>query len=152
MPLASAAPALKDAFYTTAGTLWAGSAVQVSFGHPGQTQADDIVAFMGVNSEQEFATYGSNRGREETLVLDVRVSIYRAGGAEQEKVCSDRAYELLGELEEYVRVTDTTLGGAVRHCFLLGHSSDGSTDPQILSQGRLIEIEAQFVAKARVTS
>lgn len=152
MPPASAAPAFKDAFVDVATTLWSGTGIQVSFGHPGQSQADDIVAFGALTSDQEFATYGSNRGREETLLLDVVVSCYRAGGPTQEKVASDRAYELLGVLEQYVRVTDTTLGGVVRHCFLLGHNSEGSTDPEILSAGRLIEITAQFVAKARVTS
>lgn len=152
MGTVSAAPAFKDAFYAAAQTLLASTDVQVVPGHPGQTQADDIVAFTGVVSEQEPATFGTRRQREETLVMDVVVSCYRAGGLEQEQVCSDRAYELLGVLEEYVRVTDTELGGVVRNCFLLGHTSDGSTDPAVLSSGRLIEINAQFVAKARISS
>lgn len=152
MGTVSAAPAFKDAFVAAARTIWSGTDVQVSFGHPGQSQADDIVAFMGCVSEQEPATYGTRRQREETLVLDVVVSVYRGGGTEAETVASDRAYELLGALEQYVRVTDTELGGAVRHCFMVGHSSSGSTDPDVLASGRLIEINAQFAAKARISS
>lgn len=152
MGAVSAAPAFKDAFVTAARTIWSETDVQVSFGHPGQVQADDLVAFMGCVSEQEPATYGTRRQREETLLLDVVVSVYRGGGSDVEQVASDRAYELLGQLEQYVRVTDTELGGVVRHCFMVGHTSDGSTDPQVLAQGRLIEINAQFAAKARITS
>ena len=152
MPAATAASAFKNAFVTAARSLWAGTGVQVAFGHPGQSQADDIVAFGRVSSDQEFATYGSNRGREETLTLTVVFSMFRGGGPDMEQVASDRGYELLGQLEEFARVTDTTIGGTVRHCFLESHESDGSTDPQILSAGRLIEITAQFGAKARVTS
>lgn len=149
---ASAAAAFKAAFVAAANTLWAGTDVQVSFGHPGQTQTDDIVAFGRVTSEQVMANYGSNRSRDETLTLDVVFSIFRGGGVEMEKVASDRGYELLTQLEEFARVTDTTIGGTVRYCFLASHESDGATDPEILAAGRLIEISAQFSATARITS
>ena len=115
-------------------------------------QAGDIVAFGRISSSQEFAAYGSNRPREETLTIDVVVSVYRGGGPDMEQVASDRAYELLGELELYARVTDTTIGGTVRNCALVSHESEGATDPEILAAGRLIEITAQFVAQARITS
>ena len=148
----TAASALKDAFVSAARTLWAGTDVQVAFGHPGQTQTDDIVAFGRVTSSQEVATMGTNRSREETLTLDVVISIFRGGGPEMEAIASARGYALLGELEEFARKTDTTIGGTVRHCFLTSHESDGATDPEILAAGRLIEISAQFTAQARITS
>lgn len=152
LPESTAAPTLRNNLITLCETLWASEPVHVSNGHPGPVQIDDIVAIMGVTAEQEPATYGTSRGREETLTVTVMFSIYRAGGADMEKVAADRAYELLGELEEYVRVTDTTVGGAVRECFLTSHRSDGSTDPQVIASGRLYEIEAVFTAKARVRS
>lgn len=152
MASASVAAAFKDGFVAAAEALWAGTDVQVAFGHPGQSQADDIVAFGRVSTEQDVATLGSNRSREETLTLDVVFSIFRGGGPDMEKVASDRGYALLGQLETFARVTDTTIGGTVRHCFLVSHESDGSTDPQILAAGRLIEITAQFRAQARITS
>lgn len=152
MPTTTAAADFKDAFIQAAETLWAAEDVQVAFGHPGQTQRDDIVAFGRVSAQQEVATQGTNRSREETLTIDVVLSMFRGGGPDMEKVASDRGYELLGQLERHVRMTDTTLGGTVRHCFLVSHESDGSTDPQILAAGRLIEITATFEAKARITS
>lgn len=151
----TAAPAFKDAFVTAAKSLMVSTGntgVLVVPGHPGQAQDDDIIAFTAVNSEQEPATFGSRRQREEALVLDVVISCFRGGGLEQEQVCSARAYALLAILEQHVRVTDTELGGVVRECFMIGHTSDGSTDPAVLAAGRLIEIKAQFAAKARISS
>ena len=154
MPVSTAAPAFKKAMHQAAVTLWRISDpnVLVSFGHPGIAKPDDIVGFMDIRSNQEPATLGTNRSREETLELDVLFSIYRGGGAEQEVVCSDRAYYLLGQLENFVRTTDTTVGGTVRHCFLASHTSDGATDPQVLSAGRFIEVTATFQAQARITN
>lgn len=148
----TAAADFKEALYNAAVTLWADTDVQVSYGHPGMSQSDDIVAVMDVRSGQNPATLSTNRTREEELRCTVMVSIYRGGGPEQEKVCTDRAYELLGALENYVRTTDTTLGGVVRHCFLESHESDGSTDPNVLGGGRLIEVSAVFVAANRITT
>lgn len=126
--------------------------VQVSYGHPGMSQINDIIAFTRTHVEQEFATYGPRRQREETLELTVVVSVFRPGGPDQEEVASDRAYELLGVLEEYARATDTTIGGSVRDCALGPHDSDGESDPEVLAQGRLIEVKATFIAHARITS
>lgn len=149
----SKAPSFKDAFYQVAKNMFALTAVQVTFGHPGIMQADDMIAFMDMTSEQHFATMSaSRRSREETLTLKVMVSSFRNGNADNDQAPSDAAYGLMSQLEEYVRITDTTLGGAVRECFLTSHTSTGYTDPQSLAQGRTVDIEATFTAKARVTS
>lgn len=152
MPTVTAAPAYKNALHAACVSLWAGQAVQVSFGHPGQSQVNDIVAVTRVSAQQEPVTLTPRRTREEALQAEVVFSIYRGGGPEMEKVCSDRAYELLGQLEQHVRVTDTTLGGAVRHCFLTDHDSTGTTDEAFLANGRLIEVTATFEAVARISS
>jgi len=150
----SVAPAFKDAFVTIANTIWgqATSQVLVSFGHPGQNQPDDIVGFLDVRTEQDPATLGTNRSREEVLELDVLVSCYRGGGPEVEKTVSDAAYGLLALLENYVRTTDTTVGGTVRECFLIRTSSEGRTDPNEIAKGRTIEISATFQARARISN
>lgn len=152
MPTTTTAPDIKYEFYLIAQTIWAGTDVQVSFGHPGMTQADDIVSFGALETEQDVAAYGTNRAREETVTLEVLISVFRAGGAEMEKVASDRAYELLAALEQYVRVTDTTVNGTCRHCFLVSTQSDGASNPEVLSRGRVIEVTARFQAKARITT
>ncbi|NQX36253.1 hypothetical protein [Herbiconiux sp. VKM Ac-2851] len=150
----TAAPEFKAAMVAAAHTIWdaAEPDVQISYGHPGKTQHPDIVGFSRVTSEQDPATLSTNRSREETLQLVVTFSIYRFGGPEMEEVATVRAYKLLGDLENYVRKTDTTLGGVVRHCFLQTHESDGESDPNVLAQGRLIEVQATFQAQNRITT
>lgn len=146
----SGGPAFKDAFVAAAETIWAGTDVQVAFGHPGMNMQDDLVVFGAMTSEQNPATMGQ-RSREEILTIEVVVSVFRGGGPEMEKVTSDRAYALLAQLENHARVTDTTIGGSVRHCFLSSYTSTGVTDPNVLSAGRETDITAQFVAAVRIT-
>ena len=149
----TAAAAFKNAAHAAALTLWpSGSPVQVAFGHPGSVQGTEIVAFMEISSEQEPATLGPRRQRREVLQLTVVFSVFRGGGGEQEKIASDRAYELLGALEQQFRVTDTTVGGTVLFCFLTSHQSEGASDEQTISAGRQIWIDAVFTAEARITS
>lgn len=149
----TAAGALKSKIYEIArDTIYVNEEVQVSYGHPGQTQTDDIVGIGDTRVEQEPANLSTNRSREEIIRCDVIVSVFRRGGPEQARVASDRAFELVGMLEGYVRYTDTTLGGTVRHCFLESLSEDGTFDDRILSEGRLVEITATFVAANRVTT
>jgi hypothetical protein len=155
MPTSSAAAAFKDAFVALAEGIWnqTSSPVLVSFGHPGQKQPDDIVGFLDVRTEQDPATFGTNRGREEVLEIDVLVSCYRGGGPAQEKVASDRAYELLGLLEAAVHYgVGTTVGSTVRECFLIRTTSDGRTDPNEIAKGRTIEVLATFQARARISN
>lgn len=126
--------------------------VLVSYGHPGTERPDDIIMFTRVGVGQEPATFSAtNRSREETIDLDVLISVARGGGPEVEEVCGARATELLSALEYYVRITDTTLGGVVRHCFLAQYETDGWTVENQQFQGRNISIEATFQAVARIT-
>lgn len=129
--------------------------VLVTFGYAGQEGLNfrDLVSFEDVASDQDPATLGTNRAREEVLTLKVAVECYRPGGIDQEIVASGAAYDLLGRLERYVRVTDTTLGGTVRQCFLSSHTSTGETDPAALAQlaGRIVLVEALFTARVRIT-
>ncbi|MDM4761886.1 hypothetical protein QT381_02565 [Galbitalea sp. SE-J8] len=141
----------KRAFVEGATVLFADEPVKVAFGHPGIEQPDEIVAFTKVASEQEPATLSTNRSRDETLTQTVVISVWREGGADQEQAASDRAYELLGALEEWARMTRTNVGG-VLWCALTSHTSDGETSPQVLAAGRLVEVEATFTARARITS
>ena len=143
----------KDALVTAATTAIDDTSVKVCYGQPGTEQPDDIVSVGRVTAVIDPATLTSSlRTRELAVTAEVVVSVFRAGGQDMEKVAGDRAYQLLDMVEEYVRVTDTTLGGVVRWCFCTGHDSDGATDPQVTATGRLIEIKAEFAARARITS
>lgn len=124
--------------------------VLVCLGAPANLEPDDLVAFGRSTSEQNVATLG-NRSRDELLTQEVQISCFQAGGDEAERAAHDRAYYLLGLIETYCRKTDTTVGGTVMHCFLVGHESDGATPPEYLDRGRVIEITARFQAIARIT-
>lgn len=151
---ATVAADFKDAFYQVAVDMFKDDPdVLVSYGHYGIENADDVILFLGVQTEQATATMSStNRSREETLTLDVYIRSFRAGEADNDRVPTARVYELLGRLEDYVRTTDTTLGGVVRQCFLTSSQSEGLTDKQMLAMGRQIDCVAQFTALARITN
>ena len=148
--LFTAAPALRRAMYTTAQTLFADQDVLVVLGPPaGGDIPDDIVQVQQVETDQETAAMGSSRSREEVLTITVLVSCATGGGPEVDDELTERAYGLLGALEQFCRVTDTTLGGVVRECFLTSARSEGA-GPDDVADGRFIDITATFTARNRV--
>lgn len=152
--MASVALAFKEAFYDAAKELMANTpeteAVSVVFGQPSDIDPDEIISFGSIGAGQDKATMGTNRSREETLTLDVQISVVRGGAEEAEILASRRCYELLRMLEYYVRVTDTTVGQTVRECFLTSHESPGATPEEVMHKGRMIDVLATFTAKARI--
>lgn len=151
---ATRAAAFKAAMVAAMRTLvTANDGVLVVYGQPGQQvlNYNDVVSFEDLTSDQSPANLSTNRAREEILALTVVVESFRAGGPEQEQVASDAAYALLALLERHVRVTDTTVGGTVRDCFLTSHRSQGFTAPEDLVQGRVCVVEAIFTAHVRIT-
>lgn len=147
----TAAPAFRTAIVDAARELWPiEGTVQVADGHPGVTQLDDLISILGVEAEQEPGPISNRRIRDEKLTLDFVAWCYRAGGPEQEPIARAAAYALVMELAEYVRVTDTTLGGAVKWCFLSSHREEGTLDDDVIAEGRLVTIYAQLTAEARV--
>lgn len=150
---ATAAHELKQALYEVAQTLYDSDKVCVSFGHPGDRRdLLDILAFTELRTEQDPATLGTNRTRNEYVYLTVNISSFRAGEADDDAVPSASAYEILRVLETYLRVTDTTIGGNCQWCFLESTNAGGITDRAMLTRGRLIQIEAEFKAFVRITN
>lgn len=121
-------------------------------GLPAFADAPDNVCVGVVTSNQEEATFGTQRSREETLTCQVDFYSFRPGGVEMEEVVEERAWEMVDRVAEYVRVTDTTLGGVVRKCFLTDTASDAATDPDVLAKGRMHIVSATFTAENRVRS
>ena len=121
-------------------------------GLPAFANASDVVAVGVVTANQESVTLGTRRSREETLTCQVDFYSFRGGGDAMEEVVEARAYEMLDALAEYVRVTDTTLGGVVRECFLTDVDGDAATDPAVLAKGRMHVLSATFTAMNRVRS
>lgn len=149
---ATAALAVKSAFYQAAKNLYDPNVVQVSFGISTERRdLTQIVAFLEVESAQtEGPLSASNRSRTEDIDLHVVVSVRTAGDTDDLNV-STIAYGLLRTLELHARQTDTRLGGTCEWCFLVAHQSFGYTSAEKLSQGRLCEIEATFRARVRIT-
>lgn len=146
------AAAVKNAIYEI-GKLVLPAEVHVAFGHPGQAQIEDVFTPTDTTSEQVPGPMSASaRQRKETIVQTVIVRSFRAGGPEQEQIASDRAYYLLGLVENHIRKNDPTLGGLVEWCFLTSTSAAGALDPQLLAQGRLIMLGAEFTAEARIRS
>lgn len=148
------AAAFKDSFYQVAVDMFHDDPqVLVSYGHPGTQNNDDLICFLNVSTTQDIANLSAtNRSREESLTLDIYIRSMRAGELDNDRVPTERVYELLGMLENYVRTTDTTLGGVVRQCFLTGSESEGLTDRSLLAKGRQIDCVARFTALARITN
>jgi hypothetical protein len=146
----SGAPGLVDGLLAAAITAIADDEVMIVPGYPWPQDAQDIVSVgQVVTADQEPASYGQ-RTRKENLTCDVTVSVFRPGGSEVQAAVTARAYVLLGRIERYTRVTDTTLGGAVEFCFMTSHELRTSSVPDT-SSGRVTEITATFTAYARVT-
>ena len=124
--------------------------VLVAPGTPGSFQPDEIIAVTELEVQQDFATMGTNRTREETLTVTVVFSCLRGGDHTQELPAQERAFELLGRVEHHVRMTDTTLGGVVRQCLLTGVQTDGQTPEEYLQAGRGVDVTATFTARNRV--
>lgn len=149
--LFTTAPRFRKALYETARYLFEPDGIAVLLGPPeGTVIPDEVVEIRGVKTEQATGPMSPNRPRDESLRVEVLVSVATGGGPEVDEALTDRAYELLGRLEFYCRVTDTTLGGTVRQCFLTGHESEGALRNETAG-GRYIDVVATFTAHARVT-
>ena len=145
----------RKAIYDRCVILYAGDTdpyTRVVRGLPAFADALDNVCVGVVTSNQEAVTFGTQRSREETLTCQVDFYSFRPGGEEMEEVVEARAWEMVNELAQYVRVSDTTLGGVVRQCFLTDVASDAATDPDVLAKGRMHVISATFTAENRVRS
>lgn len=154
----SAGPAYKAALVSLLSTAFASDElVQVSYGHPGPTPSPDIVAVMGVSSEQVSGPLGPARKREETLTAVVVLSSYAGGGAEVQQVVTERAFALLSALETAVRA-DPSIGGLALSCAVVDYVQDEDVayapnpydagDP--IPMGRVTEISVQIRAVVRI--
>lgn len=149
---ATAAHRVKVRQYEAAKQLYDLDVVHVSFGYPGGGRdKQDFVAFMEVRTEQLDATMTPQRTKDEDVIVTVIFSCARAGEDEDDLAPSVAAYDLLRTLERHLRMVDTTLGGACRWTRLDNTQSGGATDKQLLQQGRLIQIEAEFRSRVRIT-
>jgi hypothetical protein len=105
--LTSQVPAIKAALHELITAELVG--VQVSYGHPGRNMAREMVFIGDVSISQEFKALGG-RTKHETFELDLIISVVKPGA--QQRVATERAFELLATIEELLRA-NLTLDGLV---------------------------------------
>ena len=149
---ASSAYAVKNALYEASEALFASDDIVVSFGLPSDKSFPDQVYVGAMRTEQEPGPMGGRRSRNENVFVTVEFDFWRAGEAEDDKVVTDAAMDAVNRLEEYVRVTDTTLGGVCEWCFLESVESEGLTPLQVVAAGRQSVISVVFHAFVRISS
>ena len=149
---AIASSAAKHGLLTAINTaLAAEPEIDINFGLRFPLAFPDAVGVTGVRSTPSDQMPNGPRTRYDDIEIDVNIVCERSGFDETvEQMVSDRAYELLGLIDRYIRTGDNiTLGDAVISCELGPHQSLGASAEDDQGNGfRLIEIAATFKALA----
>jgi len=83
--------------------------VLVTYGRVGRSIPDDLVQWLGVESEFVPGPQAMNRQRTETLTLESQWWFFRSGELDAEKDATDALYARLGEFENHLRLTNPRL-------------------------------------------
>lgn len=149
----SAAKAFKSALFTVCGGLYE-APILVSYGWP-QSNPPELVVVGDVTSEQDIATMGVSRSREESLSCEIAFCVFQGGVINQQPV-SERAFDLAGMLETYLRdagslaSTQITLGNTVRDARVVGLELIESDDEELLRKGRAAIVNVTVEARVRL--
>lgn len=144
----SAAPTVKAALLAMIATA-VGDQVLTTYGHPGFSIPDDVVAVGNVRTNSEPGPISPARRREESLELDFTISCYRGGGPEVQQTVTERAFALLGSIHSAIQ-TDPTIAGSCRVAAITRADMVEETDPDLIAAGRITEIVATVTASARI--
>lgn len=143
---------LKSAMYSVAKSLYTDPTTYVVSGLPSSTSYPEIVSIGDVRVEELPATLtAGSREREELITVTVEITVAGGGLDDRQDALDQRAWALLGLLERYARITDTTFGGIVRECFMTEVDQTGVPVSIGTAQGREAVLRATFTAKGRVS-
>lgn len=113
----------------------------------------DWVFATETDSDIDLATIGPRRTLDERITLTISIGAWRAGDdQESEDRAFNRAFDLLGRIQNHVRKNDITLGGTVLWCVPGSSTSAGATTDLDSNLGRLTEIAATFVCQHRIAT
>lgn len=130
----------------------AGEEVDIGRGFRWPIVSRDWCFATETSSDIDPAEVGSRRSLDETITLTLSIGSWRPGGdQESEDRAFNRAFDLLARIQRHVRQNDVTLGGTVLWCLPGSSSSDGATLEDESGAGRLTEIVATFVCRARIS-
>ncbi|MHC9046808.1 hypothetical protein ACYX8G_19660 [Microbacterium saperdae] len=151
----TAAWAYKNALHDAAKELWAQTHPEILliWGEwNGVLTVPDQVMFGDLDARQDVGPLSaSNRSRDEVITLTVEFTVFRPGEVDAAKDAEQYLYDRMGELEHYVRKTNTTIGGVVRECFLTSHRTASIAYTLGRDAGYLVAAAAEFQAKIRIT-
>lgn len=102
----STIPAVKAALVSLIGAALPG--VQVTWSTPREDKQPEWIRVGDVRGRQAAARIG-RQARKETYTVEIHVSLVKSD-VEDPRVLTDRAFELVGEIEDVLRA-DETLGG-----------------------------------------
>lgn len=106
-----------------------------------------------VDSDVDIRDIGPRRQLDETITLHMTIGSWRPGDDEAtELLVFNRAFYLLGLIQDHIRTSDITLGGVVLWCVPGSSSSAGATTSDDAGSGRLTEIAATFVCRHRIAT
>lgn len=151
--IATAAHEVKNRLFLAARTLFeTDTDLWVSYGWPvAGRDRPDAMSFMEIRTQQEPATLGTNRSRDEDIWVSVLVECFRAGEEEDDQAPTAAVFGYVRRLEQHIRTSDPTLGGLAHWCFLDQVQTAAATDPDLVAQGRLVVADVDFKARVRIT-
>lgn len=130
-----------------------GEDVDIGSGFRWPIASNDWVYATDTDSDIDPTTIGPRRTLTERITLSLSIGSWRPGGdQEAENAAHDRAFELLGSIQNHVRKNDITLGGTVLWCLPGSSTSAGATAEGDSGEGRLTEIAATFVCEHRIAT
>lgn len=131
----------------------AGEPVDIGRGFRWPIVNNDWVFATETDSDIDPATIGPRRTLDEKITLTISIGAWRPGGdQEAEDTAFDRAFDLLGRIQQQVRKNDITLGDTVLWCIPGSSTSAGATTEGESGEGRLTEIVATFVCQHRIAT
>lgn len=146
MASTSRIPFVKAALTDRLAEAFVATDVQVTYGHPGKSPANEFV-FIGDVTEWTtvWAAMGAQR-RAETFSLHLRVAVSKPGNDQQE--ATERAFELLGLVEDALNGAHTDLGLVKPVIVNPVDEAEGAVG----TQGRGTEISVNLECEARLSS
>jgi hypothetical protein len=145
--------AIKANLFTRCRALYPNAAVH--YGLPPTDQADDIVCIGeagtadGLRADQETATLGTNRSRNETIFVSILISSWR--GTSDQQLVTELVFDAMALLENDLR-TDPTIAGAIPN----GSGADvigwqlTETEWEALPKGRYAELDVTVRCRGRI--
>ncbi len=142
----SKAAAVLDAITDGLSARAALAGIQIASGPMRFESSSDSIQFFQVDISQEWGALGRKR-REEEGVLKGAVWVMKPGKDEAAvRATRDRAFVLLGEIEDFMRV-DPSIGGVVR----VSQIRPGVLD-QGANEGRWVELDFEIRYEVRLQS